>query len=85
MSGTAKPTAPAMNSALPDQVKARMPPRMPTAATNRVTSSTASQKDTGRKIEATTAAMLISAASSSVVGTTCATLAVMRSWRDRNR
>ena len=82
---TASPTAPTMNSALPVQVKARMPPRIATKAMRPASMSTASEKETGRNSAAINAATLISATSRSAVGGSCITLAVMRSVRERKR
>ena len=84
ISGTARPTAPTMNSALPVQVSDRIPPAMAAAVTSATSSSTASEKESGRKSAAISAAILISAASRSAMGGICSALTVMRSVRERN-
>ena len=55
------------------------------AAINAATSTTPKENETGRNSAATSAAILISAASSRAVGGSCATLAAMRTLRERKR
>ena len=75
---TVSPTAPTRNSALAVQVSDRMPPRMAMAAISAASTSTAMEKETGRNSAAISAAILISATTSSAVGGSCSTLAAMR-------
>ena len=82
---TVNPTAPTRNSALAVQVSDRMPPRMAIAAISATSTSTAMEKETGRNSAAISAAILISATTSSAVGGSCITLAAMRKLRERKR
>ncbi len=78
ISGAATPIALVKNSALAVQVNDRIPPSSAQAATSAAITITASEKESGRNSEATRAASFSSATSSSAIGGSCSTHAVMR-------